>query len=205
MPRLGEPSSQPSRFAGARHRCRRSIKPAGDAWLKSIHHPAGRFVPLDSELVADTRAISQNLRRQHGLNSWRNSGAVLGQTRCSLTCPGRSPPCALMCTGRCPRRRKRRTKVEPGTRSTPQVDRPRMRTAGIRSCNTHFSALAVRVGATSLVAPEIAARIKCRLPIRREVHYAGGSQTFPASERQRQTGVANCSTNKSSASGQNSR
>jgi hypothetical protein len=35
------------------------IKLAGDGWLKSIHHPAASFVPLDPQLVADTQRVAR--------------------------------------------------------------------------------------------------------------------------------------------------
>lgn len=37
------------------------IRLAGDSWLKSIHHPAAAFMPIDEELLADARALSAGL------------------------------------------------------------------------------------------------------------------------------------------------
>lgn len=37
------------------------IRLAGDDWLHSIHHPRAAFMPIDDELLADTRALSHTL------------------------------------------------------------------------------------------------------------------------------------------------
>lgn len=37
------------------------IRLAGDDWLKSIHHRDAAFMPIDDELLADARALSQGL------------------------------------------------------------------------------------------------------------------------------------------------
>jgi hypothetical protein len=37
------------------------IRLAGDDWLKSIHHAGAAFMPIDDELLADARALSQGL------------------------------------------------------------------------------------------------------------------------------------------------
>ena len=37
------------------------IRLAGDTWLKSIHEPGAAFMPIDDELLADTRALAAGL------------------------------------------------------------------------------------------------------------------------------------------------
>lgn len=37
------------------------IRLTGDGWLKSIHHPDAAFMPIDDELLADTRDLARTL------------------------------------------------------------------------------------------------------------------------------------------------
>src|SRR5690242_14798200 len=66
----------------------------------------------------------------------------------------------------------------------------------------HFSVPAAWSGASSLMAIDVAVRIKCRLPIRLTVHRAGGFQASPTPWSQRQSEDAGYSTNRLSASDQ---
>ena len=46
------------------------IKLAGDGWLKSIHHPAASFVPLDPQLVADTQRVARGFGLEIAANDY---------------------------------------------------------------------------------------------------------------------------------------